>query len=317
MTATTPLAAAALAALLCSFAPGAAAAPATGADGRVNLRCGERKATIENGQGGAPPRLLAEGREWALREQSSALGTRFDAVDDARTFVLLGGRRAIVFVAGERWPDCAVEAAAPPPLRARGNEPFWSLEAGAKRTVFSTPAQRLEGPPAAVERVAGGRRYSGRLGGRPFAAKLTDAPCRDTMTGMPYPARVEMNFGGRTLRGCGGEPADLLRGAEWVVEDIGGAGIVDRSRATLKFHDDGGLTGRSSCNSYTTTYRIGGEGLAIGRTASTRMACPGALMDQEQRFLDILQQVQRFEIADDGKLLLIDGKGRKIAARRG
>jgi heat shock protein HslJ len=317
MTASTRLTAAALAALLCSIAQGVVAAPAAGGDGRVNLRCGERKATIEKPLGGAPPRLRTEGRDWALREQPSALGRRYDAVDDARTFVLLGGQRAIVFVAGERWPDCTVEAAAPPPFRARGNEPFWSLETGARRTVFSTPAQRLEGPPAAVEHAPGGRRYAGRLGGRPFAAQVADVLCRDTMTGMPHPARVEMTFGGRTLRGCGGEPADLLRGAEWVVEDIGGAGIVDRSRATLKFDGDGGLAGRSSCNSYTTTYRLGGEGLAVGRAASTMMACADALMDQERRFLDILQQVQRFDITDDGALLLIDGKGRKITARRG
>ena len=108
-----------------------------------------------------------------------------------------------------------------------------------------------------------------------------------------------------------------MRGAEWVVEDIGGAGIVDRSRATLKFDGDGRLTGLSSCNSYTTSYALPGEGLTIGRIASTMMACAHALMDQEQRFLGILQQVRRFDFTDDGALLLIDGRDRKITARRG
>ncbi|MGE5161611.1 MAG: META domain-containing protein [Betaproteobacteria bacterium] len=39
-------------------------------------------------------------------------------------------------------------------------------------------------------------------------------------------------------------------------------------------------------------------------------------MEQEQRFLDILQRVQRFDIDETGALVLHDDRGRTIVARR-
>ena len=106
-----------------------------------------------------------------------------------------------------------------------------------------------------------------------------------------------------------------LQGVEWVVEDIGGGGVIDNSRATLNFGRDGKLTGRASCNSYTATYTWSGSSLSIGQGASTMMACAPALMDQERRFVDILQGVQRYEFSDTGALVLVDGQGRKVTAR--
>lgn len=47
------------------------------------------------------------------------------------------------------------------------------------------------------------------------------------------------------------------------------------------------------------------------------MACEPSLIAQERRFLDILQQVQRFEIGAAGEPVLIDHGGRRITARRG
>lgn len=106
-----------------------------------------------------------------------------------------------------------------------------------------------------------------------------------------------------------------LQGVEWVVEDIGGGGVIDNSRATLNFGKDGKLTGRASCNNYTAAYTWSGNSLSIGQGASTMMACAAALMDQERRFVDILQGVQRYEFSDTGALVLVDGQGRKVTAR--
>ena len=39
-------------------------------------------------------------------------------------------------------------------------------------------------------------------------------------------------------------------------------------------------------------------------------------MEQEKRFLDILQRVRRFDITDNGALVLEDDLGRRIVARR-
>jgi len=135
------------------------------------------------------------------------------------------------------------------------------------------------------------------------------------MTGMPKPQSVEVTIDEQVLKGCGGDPASLVRGPAWVVEDIDKSGVIERSRPTLLFDDKGRLSGSASCNTYTASYAIGGEGLAIGKSVSTRKACPPALMTQEQVFLAFLEAVDRFEIGEDGALIL-HAATRTLRARR-
>jgi len=47
------------------------------------------------------------------------------------------------------------------------------------------------------------------------------------------------------------------------------------------------------------------------------MACAPALMRQEDLFLDVLRNLQRFTLSPDGALILHTGDGRTITARRG
>lgn len=282
------------------------------------LRCGNHTARFGIGKrdGKDVPQLDAGDRRHDLKEVVSASGARYEAIDDPRTTVWTKGDRATVVVAGEAWPECTLETEAPPPFRARGNEPFWSLEASERGLRFTTPERKLEGPAPTMQASAGGRRYAGTLDGKPIAVTVTAALCADTMTGMPHPARVEVEFDGRNWRGCGGEPVDLLLG-DWVAADIGGRPPLAGSRVTLAFGEDGRLAGSGSCNRYMAVFKLSGEGLSIGQAASTMMACEPKLMEQERRFLDILQQVQRFEISAAGELALIDARGRRITARRG
>ena len=113
-----------------------------------------------------------------------------------------------------------------------------------------------------------------------------------------------------------GIPLATLTGAEWVVEDIDGAGVIDNSRATLNFAQDGRLYGRSSCNNYSGHYQVAGNGINVSQLAGTRMACAASLMQQEQRFTAALTQAQRFAFDGDGALLLFTGEQRRILARR-
>jgi heat shock protein HslJ len=203
---------------------------------------------------------------------------------------------------------------APDAVRARGNEPNWRLDLGTA-LLFVGPDLRIEGtaPPARI--VNGVREHAGIVNGRSINVALAPRVCRDNMSGMPFPLTAEVVVSGRTFRGCGGEPEALLIGAEWVVEDIGGT-LVDRSRATLEFGADGRLAGRASCNAYTASYRLTGESLTIGATATTMTSCAPALMEQERRFLEILQRVRTFDVTDTGALVLRDDLGRAITARR-
>lgn len=107
-----------------------------------------------------------------------------------------------------------------------------------------------------------------------------------------------------------------LHGTEWVVEDINGGGIIDRSRATLVFGADGRLKGRGSCNTYMARYAAADDTVTIAEVAGTMMACSPALMQQESRFFEVLRDVRRYEFRADGALVLHTDDRRTILARR-
>jgi heat shock protein HslJ/uncharacterized lipoprotein YbaY len=280
------------------------------------LDCGPRTARvgIVRRGGGDVTRLTVDGERYELNSVVSASGARYEAAGDPATQLWVKGDRATLTLRGEVLPECTLVRDAPDAVRARGNEPNWRLELGTA-LLFVGPDLRIEGTAPPAQWVNGVRQHAGIVNGRSINVALAPRVCRDTMSGMPHPLTAEVVVSGRAFRGCGGEPETLLTGVEWVVEDIGGT-LIDRSRATLDFGVDGRLAGRASCNTYSTTYKLTGENLTIGATATTMMSCAPSLVEQERRFLEILQRVQRFDIGDTGALVLHDDLGRKITARR-
>jgi heat shock protein HslJ len=103
--------------------------------------------------------------------------------------------------------------------------------------------------------------------------------------------------------------AGLLTEREWVVEDIAGGGIIDRSRVTLNFDAEGRVSGRSSCNRYTAGYQQQGYRLSFAPAAATKMACADSLMNQEQKFFRVLGAISSFRIDDTGALMLEGEEG--------
>lgn len=108
--------------------------------------------------------------------------------------------------------------------------------------------------------------------------------------------------------------APLLTSKEWIVEDIDGQGIIDSSRASLSFDSEGRVSGSTSCNRYFASYSLNGHRLEINQAATTMMACPEALMQQERRFLNALEAAQRIAIDPSGALIL-QGNGHRMLAR--
>jgi heat shock protein HslJ len=204
------------------------------------------------------------------------------------------------------------------PVRAMGNEPGWVVEIAATeiRLILDYGDRRLSAPVAVPERGTGITRYRTEADGSRIELTLREQICADTMTGMPYPYEVSLIVDSRELRGCGGEPADLLTGGEWRVTGIGGRSVAGETPPTLEFTAGGGLSGSGSCNRYAGSYTLSGEGLGTSGVAATRMACAEPTMDQEQRFLAALSAVHRFEIAADGALILHAADGRSISATR-
>jgi heat shock protein HslJ len=64
--------------------------------------------------------------------------------------------------------------------------------------------------------------------------------------------------------------ADRLAGSKWLVEDIGGRGVIDNLQTTLEFGADGRVGGRAGCNTWRASWDVVGVKLAIGPVATTR-----------------------------------------------
>jgi len=104
----------------------------------------------------------------------------------------------------------------------------------------------------------------------------------------------------------GGAP-DQLWGTSWLLEDIGGAGVIDYAQATLEFPEAGKVAGRGSCNRFFGRVQVTGRSIAVGPLGTTRMACAEAVMNQETKYLKALQNAERYEF--DGAFLLVHAKG--------
>lgn len=216
-------------------------------------------------------------------------------------------------------------AAAPgptPPIttgyRARGNEPGWLLEFGNSELNFTwnTGQDRMSAPLPTAQQTSTGRRYQATGQGKSLVIDVADTVCRDTMSGMSYPDTVTVTMDGKRLNGCGGQPAALLQGNEWTIENIAGVASAPGTKITMAFGTGGTLSGTGGCNRFNAAYTLTGEGLSIGTGMRTQMACEPPVMQQEERFMAALDQVQGFEIPGRDRLVLLTAKGERIVARR-
>jgi heat shock protein HslJ len=104
---------------------------------------------------------------------------------------------------------------------------------------------------------------------------------------------------------------DGLTGGTWVAQDIRGEGVVDTAQSSIKFTEGGRISGSGACNRFMGAAKQEGEQLSFSEIAGTRMACPPALMDQENKFLAALEETRSFRI-DGTFLTLLDQNGTAI-----
>jgi putative lipoprotein len=124
------------------------------------------------------------------------------------------------------------------------------------------------------------------------------------------PSRVDL-----VLRrgGAGDGGTDGLAGSSWLLEDLAGAGVVDRVQATLDFTEPGRVVGNASCNRYFGTVEITGATIRIGSLGATKMACADAINKQEMQYLKALENAERFTL--EGTILQVFMKGEKKPLR--
>lgn len=275
----------------------------------ITYRCGDRDVQVGVFDDGVVMEI--GGERIALTLVPAASGARYEADGDTETVFWSKGDKALVSLSGDQLEECVrVPSELAKPYTARGQEPGWFLRITNGRLELTTNmgAELIEGPLPAV-RVADGH-YVFDDESRHLRVAIAETLCHDIATGMPYPDTVTVETEGTTLQGCGGDPLDLLTGNPWVVEDIGGGGIIDRSHITLNFGANGRVFGSGGCNAFTGSYSLTGEGLSFGQAAVTMKACAEALMNQEGRFFKALAAVHRFDV--DGStdaLLLVSAQG--------
>jgi len=116
---------------------------------------------------------------------------------------------------------------------------------------------------------------------------------RPGMEGGDVDAVVVTRFGGAEPgRGCGDEPVTApLEGTLWSLVALPGARAVPAgARATLVLDPEARTaSGSTGCNRFTGRYDLQGGRLTVGITATTRMACPEALVALDADFLDALR----------------------------
>jgi len=106
--------------------------------------------------------------------------------------------------------------------------------------------------------------------------------------------------------------ATPLAGTTWICSAVnnGAGGVVTigaDSRIDAVFDDDERVSGFSGVNRYHGPYEVDGESIKIGPLASTRMAGPAELMEQERQYLEALEKATRYGIVD-GALTLYGGE---------
>ncbi|MEA3641321.1 MAG: META domain-containing protein [Lamprobacter sp.] len=282
---------------------------------RTLMRCGETEIEIESLDDHL--RLHVDGKTLDLFPTPAASGAKFTAKDDPETFFWSKGNSALVSLDGDNLPECL--AAVPvekAPFRARGNEPGWNLAMRGEQLDLSLDYGTREIKTQLPEPVETNATRVYSLPEQNLSIRISEHTCSDTMTGMPYPSTVELEIEDQRLTGCGGEPRALLEGPEWTVSSLDGEPVPDEVSVTINFLDDNRVAGSSGCNRFMGGYTLTGEGLSFGQIAGTMMACPDLQMQTEQRFLGLLQAVNRFEATPDGGLQLITTDNKRISAER-
>lgn len=244
-------------------------------------------------------------------------GVRFEVPTNEKNFFWNHGETARLQLDGELYPQCVAPGGLELPFTASGNEPFWRVEV--------VPGQlwleMIDEPVVALSWQTQMKRYSSRIIRaedelRRVELRAGRQLCRDSMTGMPYPYQVQLSLNGKVHQGCGGSPEQLIRGIDWHVTRMKDLPVVVEHEPSLRFADQGRLTGHGGCNGFSGDYELTGEGIRLSVNASTLKACRDDVMEQERQLLAMLGQVVRFDIGASGELVLHTGDGDRLVSVR-
>lgn len=103
-----------------------------------------------------------------------------------------------------------------------------------------------------------------------------------------------------------------LVGTEWRLVSLGGAAVLDAAPATLALPEAGRVAGQGSCNRFFGSYTLVDDRIAFGQMGMTRMACAGAVGEQENRYMAALQKAQRVQVDGARMTLSVEGMAQPL-----
>lgn len=119
------------------------------------------------------------------------------------------------------------------------------------------------------------------------------------------------------LGGCAASPGGRqMSGRDWRAANLNGVPVLPNSIVTLRLEGGERISGSAGCNLYSGSYRLmSREGIDFTALTTTRKACTPELMDQERRFLSILESVEGYSFYSDNSFSLVSPDGRAIRFR--
>lgn len=112
------------------------------------------------------------------------------------------------------------------------------------------------------------------------------------------------------------ETTSDLASTSWLLSELDGAAPVAGGRpATLEIDAEGRVAGSTGCNRFMGGYSADGATVTFGQLATTMMACPDELMQQERTFLDVMGAAASYSIVDD-TLTITAADGRTVVFTR-
>ena len=109
---------------------------------------------------------------------------------------------------------------------------------------------------------------------------------------------------------------EQLLAGEWLLEDLGGTGVIDRLQTTLKFDRESRLEGAGGCNRYFASYRLEKNQIEVGAIGATRKACPTAVMNQEIKYLQALEKAYRIRLENEFLFIYCQGMDKPLKFTR-
>jgi len=113
------------------------------------------------------------------------------------------------------------------------------------------------------------------------------------------------------VSGCVVEPLTLQNDVTYIAEWIGNKPVVGRNPVSLTFSEDR-VYGNAGCNHWFASYQLDNQKIRFSEIGSTRKMCAEHIMKQEQHFLELLSQIERWDVSNIDQLRFWPAKGAPI-----